>query len=113
MSKAAKRRACPAMQREISAAECPFNPFSPAQYDLFSDIEAGVIRKSLDWFLKTAPNRAERICELDRVTDKSQIEHHAWQVAEFHYRRDANGQTCADRWLAAKLPGLKNHEGGI
>jgi len=124
MSKAVKRRACPAEQREISAAECgenrvsryacpescPFNPFSPAQYDLFSETEAGVTRKGLDWFLDTSSDRAAALRQLDRLAAEERIEQHAWQVREFFFARDDRGRTCAERWADAGFPGLKNDE---
>lgn len=124
MSKATKRRPCPATQRQISAAECganrisryncpatcPFNPFSPAQYDTFLQVEAAVMRKSLDWFLDSSPDRAQRVRELAQIADKSDIELEAYELAEIYYKRDASGRTCAERWAAAGFPTLNNDE---
>ena len=124
MSKSAKRRFCPAVQREITSAECgenrishyacpmecAFNPFAPANYDAFSEIEAGVIHKSMDWFLATTPNRVEAEREINKLAGRPPAERHAYQVVEIFCKRDANGLTLAQRWEAAGFPGLKNDE---
>lgn len=123
MSKSSKRRHCPAVQREIGApecgesrvsryacpVECAFNPFGPSHYDQFSETEAMVTRKALHWYLGE-PAGAARSRELDARVALSYIEQNAWQISEFHFRRDDQGRTCAERWAAAGLPGLNNDE---
>jgi len=125
MSKATKKRDCPAVQRVITPAECgenrisryacpetcPFNPFSPAQYSAFSEIEAGVIQKSREWYVESASDRAEVLRKLDRMAGMVDlVQQHAFELNEMFYLRDATGRTCAGRWEAAGFPGLKNDE---
>ena len=124
MSKASKQRFCPAVQREISSGECGekrvshyacpvacgFNPFAPANYDAFLETERGLIRKNWEWYVASAPNRAEVQTKLDRLMELPETEFHAFQVAALFLKRDASGRTCSERWEAAGFPGLKNDE---
>jgi hypothetical protein len=124
MSKAGKRRMCPAVQREIGAAECgenrnskyscpvdcAYNPFAPAQYDNFLEIERSAIQKSLDWFRDWSTDFSEKLRQMESLASKPSVERQAWQIAEFFSKRDAKGQTCAEAWAAAGFPGLKNDE---
>jgi hypothetical protein len=66
MSKVAKRRFCPAVQREISSAECgenrgsryacppecSFSPVAPANYIQLLELEETVDREALDWLAR-------------------------------------------------------------
>jgi hypothetical protein len=124
MGKYSKRRFCPALDREITAADCgenrisrhpcpadcEFNPFSPANYDTFQQLEAEVIRKGYDWHMASAPDRSEAEWELDQAADLSAVEQHALQMELMFGRRDADGRNLAERWEAAGFPGLKNDE---
>ena len=124
MSKAVKRRMCPAVRHEISAAECgenrisryacpeacPFNPFSPAQYASFLEIEGSLINKSREWLLDSSPNRTELSRQLDRIAGMDLATRQTWQVEEFFYKRNARGKTPAEAWADAGFPGLKNDE---
>lgn len=124
MSKYAKRRSCPALGREITSAECgekrisqyacpaecAFNPFSPANYEVLLELEAGLIRQGHDWYLKTAADRGEAEWELNQSIMKSLVERHAVQMTAMYDRRDASGRNCCERWEAAGYPGLKNDE---
>jgi len=124
MSKISKRRPCLATQRVIRAAECgenrisrykcpedcPFNPFSPAHYDAFGEIEFRAMQKATEWLATASPNRAQVISELGRRFDESDLDAFAYKTAAFYFERDANGRTCAERWAAAGFPTLTNDE---
>lgn len=124
MSKATQQRFCPAVQREISSAECgenrqskyacpadcEFNPFAPQNYDTYFELEGRVLRKSYDWYVASSKNRVEAQRMLDQMTDSRFRAARALQVTEVFLRRDASGRTCAERWGMAGFPGLKNDE---
>ncbi len=124
MSKVSKHRLCPAVQREIASAECgenrhsrfacpvgcEFNPFSPANYASCLEIESRLSRKTYDWYLASFPNPGEGLRQLDKLMRDDPGESLALQMREFYFRRDADGQTVAERWQKAGFPGLKNDE---
>ncbi|MDH7504221.1 MAG: hypothetical protein QHJ82_16110 [Verrucomicrobiota bacterium] len=124
MSKSIKRRQCPATQRVIRAAECgenrisryncppdcPFNPFSPAQYETLQKIESRVIEKAVAWLAATSPNRAQTLAQLDRTASQSDLKYFACQTAALYFDRDAQGRSCAEHWAAAGFPTLNNDE---
>ncbi|GDY19821.1 hypothetical protein LBMAG56_11660 [Verrucomicrobiota bacterium] len=112
------------MQRDISSAECGenrqskyacpancgFNPFTVENYDQYLELENRVLRKSYEWYLSSARDRAETQRMLDRMTDPRSSTARALQVSEMFLRRDVSGRTCAERWGMAGFPGLKNDE---
>ncbi len=125
MGKKTRSRACPAAGREITAAECgsgrhttyacpeecPFNPFSAANYDQFSRIENGAEKRFLEWILANAPDRAQIALELERAVGSGP------NVRLFHclswhgvFRTDPDGQTCIGKWAKAGFPGLTADE---
>lgn len=124
MSKTNKRRHCPATQRVIRAAECaenrisryncaadcPFNPFSPAQYDTFDKTESKVIEKAINWFASSSPDRAQAVAQLSKHYEKGQLEGLTYQIATYYFNRGADGRTYAERWAAAGFPTLNNDE---
>lgn len=124
MSKATQQRFCPAVQRQISAAECGenrqskyacpadcgFNPFAPQNYDQYFELEGRIIRKSYDWYVSSSKDRAETERMLARMMDPRSTTARALQITELFIRRDASGRTCAERWGMAGFPGLKNDE---
>src|SRR4051794_36435813 len=118
MSKAKKHlRPCPALGREITAAECgsgrgsayrcpaecPFFPFTPANYDKHGEIEEGLMRKAMLRAGQVLPP-AERESLL-RVLDASEnapdamLKKHSHFTWLFHGRRDTEGRTLGERWL--------------
>ena len=125
MSKVAKHRPCPAVQREISAAECgenrgskyacpascPHNPFAPVNYSQLLELEKQVDKKSLTWMEEHATDRDA----LDRamrhaLNARTPHELHALFAWRILFQTDAQGRTCAHRWEEAGFPGLKNDE---
>ena len=125
MGKTSKHRQCPALSREISAAECgenrlsryacppdcPHNPFVPANYPALLTLEDALDAKTLDWMFREARDRAglERAFR-QAVAAKSGHALHAFTVWHLFLHRDEAGLTCAQRWERAGFPGLKNDE---
>lgn len=129
MSNARKHlRACPALGRAITPAECgagrgsayqcpaecPFFPFTPANYDKHGEIESRLIQK----IYKRA---AREMTESDRdsmlrVLEKSEgavdevLANHARFAWLYHWQRDAEGRTFSERWLAERNSELTNDE---
>ena len=125
MGEAKKKRACPAVGRNISAAECgdnrlshyacpaacPFNPFSPENYKQQLEIEDrldGAILQAI------ARDHGHTIALADRVRAAVQAdpEHgqHAAFARSFFFDRDAAGRTFADRWAANGLTRERNDQ---
>lgn len=115
-AKRKNQRACPALGRTISATECgterntsipcpvdcPFNPFSPANYlDQYGPIEQKVIDKTLVLLRSTLTSWEQR--EITNATSVHEI--HALTVWHIH------GRDLLGRWKAeGKLDGWKNDE---
>ena len=123
MSKASKKRACPAVRHEITPAECGegrgrkyacpahclFSPFAPANYTQLLELEAAVDKESLARLDQEAPDRAALAREIQRASrEKSPHTLHALIVWWLFHSTDASGRTCAQRWEQAGFPGLKN-----
>ena len=123
MSKASKKRACPAVRHEITPAECGegrgrkyacpahclFSPFAPANYTQLLELEAAVDKESLARLDQEAPDRAALAREIQRASrEKSPHTLHALIVWRLFHSTDASGRTCAQRWEQAGFPGLKN-----
>src|SRR3954467_14213857 len=129
MSKAKKHlRPCPALGREITPAEggegrgsayrcpleCPFFPFTPANYDKHGEIEDRLIQKAMARAARELPaaERESLLRALDAAegADDAILTNHARFAWLFHGRRDAGGRTLGERWLADKTSGLTNDE---
>ncbi len=125
MSKASKKRPCPAVGHEISSAECgenrvsryacpancPYLPFAPANYSELLDLEKKVDDGSMAWLLKEAASQPA----LERAIQKASFNPnahagHAFYEWKLFYERDADGRTCAERWERSATSGLKNDE---
>lgn len=125
MSKSSKRRPCPALDREITAAECGegrislircpadcvFNPFAPAHYAQLLEIEGVLDKKTFQRLVETAPDKESLAAEL-RVVERMKSGHalHSFMMERLFFRRDAENLNLAERWEAAGFPGLKNDE---
>ncbi|MBM3854850.1 MAG: hypothetical protein FJ399_17145, partial [Verrucomicrobia bacterium] len=122
MGQAKKRRACPALNREIPAAECganrhvryacpetcAFNPFAPANYAELLEIDGGV-----DLALMKRLHAADRMAITRlRAAEKENRGHgfHAAAVWHLHGKRDAEGLTVAERWAREGSGGGRNDE---
>ena len=129
MSKVKKhQRDCPVLGRLISSAECgsgrgtayacpeqcPYFPFTPANYDQHLALEKGLIG--------AAYLRGERhLSEVARLRMSAKIRRRAKAYDQetviqselawtYHCERDAEGRSFGERWLEDKASGLKNDE---
>ncbi len=127
MSKSKKHlRACPALGRDITSAECgggrgsayacpvecPFFPFTPANYEQHGEIESRLISKTYERAAKLM-SPAERERMLDEIEDQEGDEvlaNHSRFAWLYHCERDAEGRTFGERWLADRMSGLSNDE---
>ncbi|MBI5385868.1 MAG: hypothetical protein HZA90_14415 [Verrucomicrobia bacterium] len=125
MSKAGKRRMCPAVGREITSAECgenrnsryscpadcPFNPFAPANYSTLLEVESEVDSKTMGRMLDEAKDRGvvERTVQ-QALSKDSPLHLHAFVAWQVFFKRDDAGVTCAQRWERDGFPGLKNDQ---
>lgn len=97
-------RACP--------VECPFFPFTPANYDQHGEIESRLIQKTYEraaW-LMTDAQREKMLRVLDDTAGDEVLVNHARFAWLYHIERDADGRTFGDRWLADRTGGLTNDE---
>lgn len=123
MSKSPKRRACPAAGREITAAECgegrhsrlpcpadcPFNPFSPLNYDGYLELEEAADRAMMQQMNLDSEDRSELRRVMSQLHDRQDT---LQLVSEINrrccYRVDLQGQTLMQRWEKQGFSGLKN-----
>jgi len=129
VSKASKHlRDCPALGRAITPAECgtgrgsayqcpaecPFFPFTPANYEQHGEIESRLITKtyaraSREMIVAERESMLRLLDESEGAVDEV-LANHASFAWIFHWLRDAEGRTFAERWLADKNNGLTNDE---
>jgi hypothetical protein len=125
MGKSSKLRSCPATGGSLTPAECgdgrgsrfacpadcPHNPFGPANYSQLLEIEKALDRKSLEW-LFADPGRRPALEQEIGAARRSKSPHafNAKVVWLFLFQRDALGLTPAQRWERAGFPGLCNDE---
>lgn len=122
MGQSKKRRACPAVSRDITSAECgenrlsryacpegcPFNPFAPDNYTALLQAEDELDLTSIKRIVGEDPTVTATIYEGRRLN-----EGHGWHAAtawQLFFKRDATRATFAERWQQAGFPGLKNDE---
>lgn len=125
MGSKAKQRPCLVAGRTLTAAECasgrhsqyacpescPFNPFSPANYQLYLQTETGVEDKFTKWLIQAAPDRAQFESNLLRKLGTSpNPEFYNYLVWKGFYETNAVGETRLDQWAKAGYSGLKNDE---
>jgi hypothetical protein len=125
MGKAFQQRRCPAIGREISAADCGdnrisryacpadcgHNPFAPVNYARLLEIEDGLDEKTLAWlFADTAERPALAQAFRCAVEGGSPHAGHAFTSWQLFFRLETDGLTCAQRWERAGFLGLKNDE---
>lgn len=122
MSKASKRRTCPALGHEIAPADCgeqrlsrlvcpgscAFNPFASANYDDLLAMEDQLDMLSVKRLLVEEPAAGEAINQTVRGNQGHGL--HAGTVWQLFFRLDAAGRTFAERWEAAGFAGLKNDQ---
>ena len=125
-----KARACPALDRTITpaecgaqrgskiacTAECPFNPFGTASYDLYLKLDSAWVGKALqrvvdslgrEEFQKRLREQTLPIRNKDLELDFAA---HNVLYLSLCFDRNAEGRTLGDQWEAEGLPGLNNDE---
>ncbi len=122
MSQAKKRRSCPAVNRDITAAECgenrvshyacpescPFNPFAAANYAALLQAE-----NALDLTCMKRCAAEDAAVTTTIAAARRLNEGHGWHAAiawNLFFQRDGSGKTFGERWQEAGFPGLKNDE---
>jgi len=125
MGKKTRMRECPAAGREIEAFECaagrhttyscpercPFDPFSPAHYDQFRQIEQSADAKFLQWIFENVADRNQFAAGLDfRIGDAPNNPYFHYLAWHGVYRKDSNGETCVEQWSKSAFRGLTSDE---
>jgi hypothetical protein len=121
-----KLRACPAVGREISSAECgenrasrygcpascPFNPWSPENYDRALATEDSLVKKLMARLAVEARANPGIRSEVDDAlyAGADLVGRQQFFVHKFHRERDAEGLTLAGRLLKSKFGELNNDE---
>jgi hypothetical protein len=123
MSKASKWRACPALGREISPADCgaqrqsrlacpancPHNPFAPANYAQFLELEEQLDRQTMQQLARLTPDHAAIGRDIAAAESRGIVATNACFVWHIFFAEDAAGTTVAQRWEKSGA-GLKNDE---
>ena len=125
MGKKTRSRPCPAAGREITAAECgagrhttyacpeqcPFNPFSAANYEEFGRIENATEKKLLEWLMANVPDPTRFKIGLQGLIgdapNTSFFHYLAWHGV---FQVNPDGETCIGKWAKAGFPGLTADE---
>ncbi len=125
MSKASKNRACPAVGREIPVTECvahrhssyacpatcPHDPFAPANYSRFLELEGKLDRQSMDYLMEHAADRPAMEKALQKARSHPSLHAmHAWYEWNLFFAPGADGLTCCQRWEKAGFPELKSDQ---
>jgi hypothetical protein len=125
MSKASKNRACPAVGREIPVSECvahrhsayacpatcPHDPFAPANYSRFLELEGKLDRQSMDYLMEHAADRPAMEKALQRAHSHPSLHAmHAWYEWNLFFAPGADGLTCCQRWEKTGFPELKSDQ---
>ncbi len=122
MGQSKKRRPCPAVNREISSAECgenrlshyacpescPFNPFAAANYPALLQVESELDLLSVKRITGEDARFPGALLEARRLNSG-----HGWHAAvvwHLFFKRDGGGKTFAQRWENMRFSGLKNDE---
>lgn len=124
MGKKNKLRACPALSREISSAECGagrhatiacpagcgYDLFARANYDSLLDSETRLDRRTTQALgVEIGADRVLRIIEA-AMESGGESAANAIMFVELFIRRDSTGRSFAERWLAAGAPELDKDE---
>jgi hypothetical protein len=125
MSKASKNRACPAVDREIPVAECgarrhnpyacpatcPHDPFAPANYSRFLELEGKLDRQSMDYLMEHATDRPAMEKAMQQAqSHRSFHATHVWYEWHLFFAPGADGLTCCQRWEQAGFSELKSDQ---
>ncbi len=120
MGQAAKKRHCPALQSQITSAECgenrqsryrcppdcAFNPFAPENYGVLLEEEDRLDVLAMKRLAAEVPSAINEIMRAGRANTGHG--HHAATVWNLFFKRDIQGRTAAARWIETGLNGMKN-----
>jgi hypothetical protein len=125
MGKASKLRACPAVGRDISSAECgasrislytcpadcPHLPFAPANYTQLLEIEERLDRRAMDFLIAGSTDKPamERALEAARYQANPHALH-AFYEWNLFFARGTDGRSAAERGDQSPDWALKNDE---
>lgn len=123
MSTSKNTRDCPAVGKQIAAAECaesrhsryacpedcPHNTFSPSNYNRLLEVAEKSDRLMFEYFA-TQPVMAAQIArELRSLQETGRQDRAGMLVMDwFHFRPDADGLSFFERWEKQGFPGLRN-----
>lgn len=123
VAKNKKKRNCPALGRVIERVECAqwrhrevecpgdceHNPFAPANYALYSEMEGRLAGASLRKLLKegSGPTVKAIARAAESGNDEDLLLH---SIKGLYFERDARGASFAERWLADPKEKWKNDE---
>ncbi|MFA5264484.1 MAG: hypothetical protein WC378_11725 [Opitutaceae bacterium] len=128
MGKNTRLRTCPALQRDISPADCGaqrhssisctdtcvFNPFSAANYMTLLEIEDRADGALMRHIVESREDEEglARLRHYAETHSKSKSEVEAQTVFTWHafFKKDGSGRSLAKRWEDAGFPGVKNDE---
>lgn len=124
MSKSSKWRACPALGRDISSAECGEqrqsrlrcpddcvnNLFNPANYSRLLEIEDQLDAKTFERMRVTTPDPDSMHKKFSQVERQGDVALHAFFSWHYFFEKDSQGRTFGQRWEQDGLNGLKNDE---
>lgn len=125
MNKASKQRDCPATGQVISISECvakrhnpyacpatcPHDPFAPANYSRFLEMEDKLNRKTMDYLLAHGPDRAAMDKAFQQISHHPNVHAmHAWFSWNLFFAAGPDGLSCAERWEKAGLHEFKSDQ---
>ncbi len=120
MSKATKKRSCPAVGRVISSAECgenrvsryaclpecAFNTFAPSNYSSLLEMEWALDKKCMDRLDEECSKLGKSLV----IPNQSPIVSQTTVVQRLFFEKDEAGLTFGERWERDDFKGLKNDE---
>ena len=122
------QRECPALSKTISSqecgssrgsryactAECPHNPFTPANYGMHAGVETALIQKMharAASVLTGEERKRWHAAFNNQTTDRlRELLAHSELMLQYHVKRDADGHSFAGRWLLDPRADLTNDE---
>jgi hypothetical protein len=95
-------------------SDCPHNPFAPANYSRYLEIEETVDRAMVEHLYADSAGDKDWRRDIDNeLGDRSGDTRHAFIIWNLFFRRSGDGLTCAERWERNGFEGLNNDQGII
>ena len=123
MAKQSKHRMCLAVGHDITSAECgenrnsrytcpddcAFNPLASANYLSYLEQETRMYEQCMLWLKSHAENQADfRSCMQKVLECENPANVSIGLVHQMFIKREASGQTAADRWIRAENSAMSN-----